>query len=93
VKGDVGWDRVGSKGTCVFLFIHQINSSYPHTVVIEIELVGIIDGVSNLDTLSNIGKGHLIDRAFEADGGIVIDYAFMADEEDLIQFCLWSLWW
>ena len=36
--------------------------------------------------MSDIGRGHLVQRTFEADGGIIVNNAFMADEEDLIQF-------
>ncbi len=48
--------------------------------------MGVVDWVSDLDSVSDIGRGYLIKATFEADGGIVIDYSFMADEEDLIQF-------
>jgi hypothetical protein len=41
--------------------------------------------VAELDALADIGGGDLIESALEADGGIVIDYPFVADEEDLIK--------
>jgi hypothetical protein len=42
--------------------------------------------VSDFDALADKGWGYLIDGAFEADGGIVVDDAFVAQEEDLIEF-------
>jgi len=88
VKGEVGGGCIGAEGAGVFLFIHQFDFSYPDTIIIEVEVLWVIDGVTtDLDTVSDIGRWYLVDRAFEADSGIVIDHAFMADEEDLIQLC------
>jgi len=87
VKGEVGGDCIGSEGAGVFLFIHHLDFSYPHAIIIEVEFLGVIDGVTDLDPVPDIGRRDLIDRTFEADGGIVIDHTFMADEEDLIQLC------
>jgi hypothetical protein len=88
VKGEIGGDLLGSEGTGVFFFIHQFDSSHPHITVIEIKVLGVVDGVSDLDSVSDIGRGYLIEATFEADGGIVIDHAFIADEEYLIQLRL-----
>ena len=81
-------DLLGPEGTGVFLFIHQFDSSHPHITVIEVKVLGVVDGVSDLDSMSDIGRGYLIEATFEADGGIVIDHAFIADEEYLIQLRL-----
>jgi hypothetical protein len=86
VKGEVGGNFLRPEGTGIFSFVHQLDSSHPHVVVIEVEFLGIVDGVSDLDTVSYIGRGDFIDGSFKADGGIVIDDPFMSDEEDLIQF-------
>ena len=42
--------------------------------------------MSDLDFVSYVGRRDLVDGAFEADGGIVIDQTFMPDKEDLIEF-------
>ena len=81
-------DLLGPEGTGIFLFIHLFDSAHPHITVIEIKVLGVIDGVSDLDSVSDIGRGDLIEAPFEADGGIVIDHAFIADKEDLIQLRL-----
>jgi hypothetical protein len=88
VKAEVGVDLLGPEGTGIFLFIHLFDSAHPHITVIEIKVLGIVDGVSDFDSVSDIGCGDLVNRPFEADGGIVIDHAFMADKEDLIQLRL-----
>jgi hypothetical protein len=88
VEGEVGGDRLGAEGTGVFLFIQELDFADPHTVVIEGEVLRVIDGVTEFDFLSDVGRGHLVEGAFEADGGIVIDYPFMTNEEDLIEFGL-----
>jgi hypothetical protein len=85
VKGEVSGDLLRPKGTGIFPFVHQLDSSHSHVVVIEVELLGIVDRVSDLDTVSDIGRRDLVDGTFKADGGIVIDDPFMAYEEDLIQ--------
>jgi hypothetical protein len=88
VKGDGIGDGFGSKGAGVFRFIHEFDPAHPNGIVIEIKLLGVIDGVADFDALTDIGRGDLIEIALEADGGIIIDDALMADEEDLIQFAL-----
>lgn len=85
MKGQMGWDLLGSKGAGIFLFIEKLDSTHPKAVVIEVELLGIIDGVTDFDPLTDIGGGDLVERTFEADGGIVIDDPFVPDEKDLIQ--------
>ena len=35
--------------------------------------------MSDLDFVSDIGRRHLIEAAFEADGGIIVDHALMSD--------------
>ena len=81
-------DLLGPEGTGIFLFIHPFDSAHPHITVIEIKVLRVVDGVSDFDSVSDIGRRYLIKATFEADGGIVIDHAFIADEEDLIQLRL-----
>jgi hypothetical protein len=88
VEGDSGGDGFGSKGAGVFLFIEEFDSAYPNGIVIEIEFLGVIEGVTDLDAVTDIGRGDLIEVALEADGGIVVDDALVAQEKDLIQFAL-----
>jgi len=85
VKGQIGRDLLGPKGAGILLFIEPFDSAYPNTVVIEVELLGLIDRVADLDPLTDIGSGDFVERPFETDGGIVIDDPFVADEEDLIE--------
>ena len=85
VKGQMGRDLLGPEGAGIFLFVEQLDPAHPNAVVIEVELFGVIDGVADLDALTDIGGGDLIESALEADGGIVIDDPFVADEEDLIE--------
>ena len=42
--------------------------------------------MAEFDALADIGGGDFVERTLEADGGIVIDHPFVADEEDLIEF-------
>ncbi len=86
MKGQMGQGLLGPKGAGIFLFIEQLDPAHPNAIVVEIELFGGIDGVADLDTLADIGGGDLIESALEANGGIVIDYPFVADEEDLVEF-------
>jgi hypothetical protein len=81
----MGGGLLGSEGAGIFLFIEQLDSAHPKAIVIEVEFFGGIDRVADLDPLTDIGSGDLVERAFEADGGIVIDDPFVADEEDLIE--------
>jgi hypothetical protein len=78
-------DLLGPKGAGILLFIEELDLAHPNTVVIEVELLGGIDGVADLDPLTDIGGGDLVESPFEADGGIVIDDPFVADEEDFIE--------
>ncbi len=39
----------------------------------------------DFDALSDVGGGHLINVALEAEGCVVIDDPFMADQKDFIQ--------
>jgi len=78
-------DWLGPEGAGILLFVKQLDSAYSKAVVIEVELFGVIDGVADLDALTDIGGGDLVERTFEADGGVVIDHPFVADEEDLVE--------
>lgn len=84
MKGQMSRDLLGSEGAGIFLFIEQLDFAYPNAVVIQVELFGDIDGVTDLDALTDIGGGDLVERTFETDGGIVIDDPFVADEKDFI---------
>jgi hypothetical protein len=80
----MGRDLLRSEGTGILLFIEQLDPAYPHTVVIEVELFGGINGVTDLNPLTDIGGGDLVERTFKANGGIMIDDPFVADEKDFI---------
>jgi hypothetical protein len=80
----MGQDLLGSEGAGILLFIEQPDFTHPDTVVIEIEFLGGIDGVADLDPLTDIGGGDLVERTFKANRGIVIDDPFVADEKDFI---------
>ena len=86
MKREIGGDGLGPKGAGIFFFIDQFDSAHPDAVIIEVEIFGIVDGMSDLDFVSYIGRRYLVESAFEADGGIIIDQSFMSDEEDLIEF-------
>ncbi len=86
MKRQGGGDLFGSEGAGVFLFVDKLDLSDPHIVVVEIECLGVIDRMTDFDFVPDIGWRHLIEAAFKADGGIVIDHAFMPDEKDFIQF-------
>jgi len=86
MEGEDGGNALGTEGAGVFLFIQELDFTNPHAVVIEVEILGVIDGVAEFDLWSDIGRGHLIEGAFETDGGVIIDEAFVADEEDLVEF-------
>jgi hypothetical protein len=88
VKRDAGGDGFGFEGAGVFPFIHEIDPSHPQAIVIEKEFLRVVDGVSDLDSLSDISRGDFINAPFKTDSGVVIDHAFMADEKDLVQFGL-----
>jgi hypothetical protein len=82
----MGRDLPGSEDAGIFLFIEQPDFAYSNAVIIEIELFGGIDGMSDLDPLTDVGGGDFVEGAFEADGGVVIDDPFVAQEKDFIQF-------
>jgi hypothetical protein len=84
VKGQMGRDLLGSKGPGILLFIEQSDLPYTNAVVIEVELFGGIDGVADLDALTDIGGRDLVERTLEANGSIVIDDPFVTDEKDFI---------
>jgi hypothetical protein len=88
MKGKPRGDLLGPEPAGIVLFIHQLDPAHPHLVVIEVELLGLIDRVTDFYTLPDIGGGHLVEKALEADGGVVVDHPLVADEEDLIQLCL-----
>jgi len=82
----MGQDLLGSEDASIFLFIEQFDLAHPNPVVIEVEFLGGIDGVADFDPLTDVGSRDLVERPLEADGGIVIDDPFVADEEDFIEF-------
>ena len=84
MKRQMGRDLLRPEGAGIFLFIEPPDLTHPNTVVIEIELLRVIDRVADLDSLTDIGGGDFVERTFEADGGVVINDPFMADEKDFI---------
>jgi hypothetical protein len=80
----MGQDLLRPKGAGILLLIEQPDFAHPDTIVIEVELLRVIDGVSDFDTLTDIGGGDLVERTFKADGGIMIDDSFMTDEKDFV---------
>ena len=86
MEREIGGDGLGPKGAGIFLFIDQFDSAHPDAVIIEVKILGIVNRMPDLDFVSYIGWRDLEDSPFEADGGIVIDQAFMSEEEDLIEF-------
>ena len=64
---------LGAEGAGVLFFIEQLDAAHPNAVVIEIELLGIVDRVTEFDLLADIRGRDLVEGALEADGGIVID--------------------
>jgi hypothetical protein len=88
VEGELVRDLLGPEGAGVFPFIEQFDPADADPVVIEVEFLGLIHRVAELDSLADVGGGDFIDRALETDGGVIIDDPFVADEKDLIQFGL-----
>ena len=86
MEREIGGDGLGTEGASVFFFIEQFDSAHPDAVIIEIEILGVVYRMADLDFVADICRGYLVDCPFEADGGIVIDQSFMSDEEDLIEF-------
>ena len=87
MEGEVCGDGFGPEDACVFPFVHELDFAHPDAVIVEEKGIGVIDGVSDLDALTDIGGGDFVDGALEADGGIVIDDAFVSDKEDLVKLC------
>ena len=82
MKGQMGRDLLGPEGAGIFLFVEKLDPADPNAIIIEVELFGLIDRMADFDPLADIGGGDFVERTFEADGGIVIDDPFMADEKD-----------
>jgi hypothetical protein len=82
----MGWDLLGPEGAGILLFVEQLDSSHTNPVVIEVEFFGLIDRMADLDALTDIGGRDFVESTLEANGGVVIDDPFMADQEDLIEF-------
>jgi uncharacterized protein YkuJ len=85
VEGQKSGCLLGPEGAGIFLFVEQLDPAHANAVVIEVDLFGVIDRVSDLDALADIGGGDFVERTFEAEGGIVIDDPFVAEEEDFIE--------
>ena len=77
---------MGAEGAGIFPFIQQFDPTDPDAVIVEVEFFGGIDGVADFDALADISGGDFVEGALETDGGIVIDHAFVAEEEDFIEF-------
>ena len=41
-----GGDALGPEGAGVFFLVQQLDFTYPHPGVVQIELLGIVDGVA-----------------------------------------------
>ena len=88
MEGEIGWDLLRSEGAGVFLFVQELDPAYSDFIVVEVEFLGVIDGVAEFDPLADIGRWDLIEGALEADGCVVVDYPLVTDEENLIEFGL-----
>jgi hypothetical protein len=86
MKGELGVDLLGPEGAGIFFFIEELDPADTDPVIVEVEILGIIHGMTKLDLLTDIGGRHFIESALEADGGVIIDHPLVTDEEDLIQF-------
>src|SRR5512139_4219757 len=82
----MGRDLLGPEGAGIFLLVQQLDPADPNAVIIEVKLFGLIDRMADLDPLPDIGGGDFIKSALEANGGVMIDDPFVADQEDLIEF-------
>ena len=54
MEREVGRDGLGSEGASVFLFIDQFDSAHPDCVVIEIEFLGVVDGMAEFDFMPDV---------------------------------------
>jgi hypothetical protein len=88
VEREGGGDALGPKGAGVFSFVQEFDFAHPHAAVVEEEFLGVVDGVAEFYFLTDISGGHFIEGALETDGGVVVDKAFVADEENLIELGL-----
>ena len=88
MKGELGVDLLGPEGAGIFLFIEELDPADTDPVIVEVEFLGIIHRMTELDLLTDIGGRNFIESALEADGGVIIDHPLVTDEEDLIQFGL-----
>jgi hypothetical protein len=82
------WGRSGAGRCGRFLFVQELDFAHPHAAVVEEEFLGVVDGVAEFYFLADVGGGHFVEGALETDGGVVVDEAFVADEEDLVEFGL-----
>lgn len=86
MEGEGVGKPLGLEASGILPFVESFDSSDSDSIVIEVEFFGLIDGVADFDSLTDVGGWDFIEGAFEADGGIVIDDPFVSDEEDLIEF-------
>jgi hypothetical protein len=86
MKGQMSRNLLGPEGAGILLLVEQLDSTHSNAIVIEVELFGLIDRMADFDPLADIGGRDFVESALEANGGVVIDDPFMADEEDLIEF-------
>jgi len=64
VEGKGVGDGPGLEDAGVFLFVQEPDPAHAYAVVVEVELCGVVDGMTALDLLTDIGKGDLIEGAF-----------------------------
>ena len=88
MERELGVDLLGPEGAGIFFFIEELDPADTDPVIVEVELLGIIHRMTELDFLADIGGRHFIESALEADSGVIIDHPLVTDEEDLIQFGL-----
>ena len=41
-----GGDALGAEGAGVFFFVQELDFAHPHGVVVEVELLGVVDGMT-----------------------------------------------
>jgi hypothetical protein len=71
---------------CILPFINEFETTDPDVFIIEVKFLVGIYRMTDINTLSDISGGDLIDISFKADGGIVVHHPLMPDKKYFIQF-------
>ena len=92
MKREIGGDGLGPEGAGIFLFIDQLDSAHPDAVVIEEEILGARprDVGSRFSVVCRQGGPRRV-RPLKLMVASLLTTTFMADEEDLIEFCPWKV--